>query len=63
MGGVYYRIGRNFFLITVTSLTKLIYFRQKITREFKNSGMSTLSVYTFRPSRDQYRSFKSEHRC
>ena len=32
----------------------------KISREFKNSGTSTPSIDTFRPSRDPYRSFRSQ---
>ena len=33
----------------------------KISREYKNSGISTPSVDLSRPSRDPYRSFKSQH--
>ena len=35
----------------------------KISRKFKNSVISTPSIDTSRPSRDPYRSFKSQHRC
>ena len=35
----------------------------KISREFKNRGISTPSIDTSRSSRDPYRSFKSQHRC
>ena len=36
----------------------------KISRKFKNSVISTPSLIdTSRPSRDPYRSFKSQHRC
>jgi len=35
----------------------------KILRKFKNSGISTPSIDTPWPSRDPYRSFKSQHRC
>ena len=45
--------------IAVTSSTKRICFRQKIPREFKNSGISTPSIDTSRSSGD----FKSQHRC
>ena len=33
----------------------------KISREYKNGGISTPSVDMSRPSRDPYRSFKSQH--
>ena len=35
----------------------------KISREYKNSGISTPSVDMSRPSRDPYRFFKSQHQC
>ena len=35
----------------------------KISREYKNSGISTPSVDMSRRSRDPYRSFKSQHLC
>ena len=41
--------------IAVTRSTKRICFRQKIPREFKNSGISTPSIDTSRSSRDPYR--------
>ena len=35
----------------------------KISKEYKNSRISTPSVDMSRPSRDPYRSFKSQHQC
>ena len=35
----------------------------KISKEYKNSGISTPSVNISRPSRDPYHSFKSQHQC
>ena len=35
----------------------------KISRGFKNSGISSPPIDTSSPSRDPYRSFKSQHRC
>ena len=35
----------------------------KISRKFKNSGISTPSIDTPRPSREPYRSLKSQHWC
>ena len=34
-----------------------------ILRDFENSGISTPSIYTSRPSRDPNLSFNSQHRC
>ena len=42
------------------NLNKTNMLSAKISREFKNSGTSTPSIDTFRPSRDPYRSFRSQ---
>ena len=52
-----------FILTTTTSTTKLVRFRQKKSREFKNRGISTPSVDTSRPFNHPYRFFKFQHRC
>ena len=49
-----------FILITTT---KLVRFRQKKSREFKNRAISTPSVDTSRPFNHPYRFFKFQHRC
>ena len=35
----------------------------KISREFKDSGISSPSIDMYKTSTDPYRSFKSQHRC
>ena len=52
-----------FILITTTSTTKLVRFRQKKLREFKNRAISTPSVDMSRPFNHPYRFFKFQHRC
>ena len=42
---------------------KTITLSLKMSREFTNSLIFTPSFNTSRPSRDPYRSFKSQHRC
>ena len=48
-------------IITVTISKKTNILSAKLSGEFKDSGISSSSIDTSRPSRDPYRSLKSQH--
>ena len=66
--GVYLILGvqarafkRERHIITVTVSKKTNILSAKLSGEFKDSGISSSSIDTSRPSRDPYRSLKSQH--